>query len=229
MGDDAMFFNTTGSFNTAIGDDALDNNVDGNSNVAIGDEAGTAVVHASHVIAIGADMSGADVSNTTWIGNVYGTTTQSATTLPVIVSNTGQLGTAASSARFKKDIKPMDQSSETVLRLKPVTFHYKADSTATAQFGLIAEEVEKVNPDLVVKDKEGKVFTVRYDAVNAMLLNEFLKEHSKVENLKASIAQQREEMKTVLAQLREQEAKIQKVSAEVELRKPAPRTVLNDQ
>ena len=202
--------------------------IDGNSNVAVGEAAGTAVVHASHVIAIGADMSGADVSNTTWIGNVYGTTTQSATTLPVIVSDTGQLGTAASSARFKKDIKPMDQSSETVLRLKPVTFHYKTDSTATAQFGLIAEEVEKVNPDPVVKDREGKVFTVRYDAVNAMLLNEFLKEHSKVEELKASIAQQRKEMKTVLAQLKEQEAKIQRVSAQLEVSKPGPETVASN-
>ena len=137
--------------------------------------AGTNVSTADNVICIGADVAGADVSNTTWIGGVYGVTTQSGTTAPVVVSNTGQLGTAASSERFKKDIANMDKASEAVLSLRPVTFHYKTDAKDTPQFGLIAEEVAKVNPALVLPDKEGKPYTVRYEAVNAMLLNEFLK------------------------------------------------------
>jgi hypothetical protein len=110
----------------------------------------------------------------------------------VIVNTNGQLGTVASSARFKDAIKPMDKSSEAILALKPVTFHYKRelDPKGIPQFGLIAEEVEKVNPDLVVRDEQGKVQTVRYEAVNAMLLNEFLKEHRKVQELKAVAATQ---------------------------------------
>jgi hypothetical protein len=117
------------------------------------------------------------VSNTTWIGNVYGVTTQNAGTAPVIVSAGGQLGTVASSERFKKDIVNIEKASEAILSLRPVTFHYKTDTEGTPQFGLIAEEVAKVNPALVLPDNEGKPYTVRYDAVNAMLLNEFLKEH----------------------------------------------------
>src|SRR5206468_7605368 len=109
-------------------------------------------------------VGGANVSNTTWIGNVYGVTTQSGTTAPVIVSADGQLGTVASSERFKKDVTAMDEASAGILSLRPVTFHYKTDTTATPQFGLIAEEVAKVNPALVLPDKEGKPYTVRYDA-----------------------------------------------------------------
>jgi hypothetical protein len=115
----------------------------------------------------------------------------------------------------------MDQASEAILSLKPVTFHYKSDKTGTPQFGLIAEEVAEVNPDLVVRDKNGEIYTVRYDAVNAMLLNEFLKEHRKVE-------EQRKEIKALAAGLTEQAAQIQKVSAQFELNKPAPRTVVNN-
>ena len=129
------------------------------------------------------------MSNTTWIGGVYGVTTQSGTTAPVVVSNTGQLGTAASSERFKKDISTMEKASEAILSLRPVTFHYKTDTTGTPQFGLIAEEVAKVNPALVLPDKEGKPYTVRYDAVNAMLLNEFLKEHRKVRGIGSNCRQ----------------------------------------
>src|SRR5205823_6720683 len=125
---------------------------------------------------------------TVWIGNVFGVTTQSGNTAPVIVSNTGQLGTVASSERFKKDIATMDKASEALLSLRPVTFHYKTDTEGTPQFGLIAEEVAKVNPALVLPDKEGKPYTVRYEAVNAMLLNEFLKEHRKNEQQEATIA-----------------------------------------
>ena len=135
----------------------------------------------------------------------------------------------------------MDQSSEAILALKPVTFHYKSDSSNTPQFGLIAEEVAKVNPDLVVRDENGEVYTVRYDAVNAMLLNEFLKEHRKVEEqqskiqkqqgtiseLKATVAQQHKGMEVLVAQLKEQAAQIQKVSAELETSKPAAQVVNN--
>src|SRR5207248_10830973 len=120
-------------------------------------------------------------SNHTWIGNIYGVTAQRGTTTPVIVSDTGQLGTVASSERFKKDIATMEKASEAILSLRPVRFHYKTDTKETPQFSLIAEEVAKVNPALVLPDKEGKPYTVRYDQVNAMLLNEFLKEHRKVE------------------------------------------------
>jgi hypothetical protein len=150
---------------------------------------GENVTTADGVICIGS--GGANVNNTAWIGNVFGVTTQSGTTTRVIVSDTGQLGTVASSERLKKDIATMQKASEAILSLRPVTFHYKTDTRGTPQFGLIAEEVAKVNPALVLSDKEGKPYTVRYDAVNAMLLNEFLKEHRKVETLEATVAQQR--------------------------------------
>src|SRR6202022_3728717 len=150
----------------------------------------------------------------------------------------GQLGVAPSSQRFKDEIKPMDKASEAILALKPVSFRYKheLDPKGIPQFGLVAEEVEKVNPDLVVRDADGKVFTVRYEAVNAMLLNEFLKEHRKVEEQgrkaqeqERTIAQLKKGMEVLTAQLHEQSSQIQKVSAQLELNKPAPRTVLNNQ
>jgi Chaperone of endosialidase len=161
------------------------------------------------------------VSNTTWIANVFGVTTQSGTTAPVIVSDTGQLGTVVSSERFKKDIATMDKASEAILSFRPVTFHYKTDTKDTPQFGLIAEEVAKVNPALVLPDKEGKPYTVRYDAVNAMLLNEFLKEHRKVQELEANAAKQQKQIEALTAGL-------QKVSAQLELNKPAPEMVSNN-
>jgi hypothetical protein len=142
----------------------------------------------------------------------------------VIVNANGQLGTMQSSARYKEAIKPMDKASEALLKLKPVTFHYKAalDPDAIPQFGLIAEQVEKVNPDLVVRDEEGKVMTVRYEAVNAMLLNEFLKEHSKVEEedqklrqLEAVTLHQQKEIEALTATLKEQDLQIQKMSTQV--------------
>jgi uncharacterized coiled-coil protein SlyX len=161
----------------------------------------------------------------------------------VLIDSAGQLGTMNSSRRFKKDIKPMHQASESILALKPVTFHYKNQDTKkaenTPQFGLIAEDVAEVNPDLVVRDADGKPFTVRYEAVNAMLLNEFLKEHKKVEeqqtnitqlnskmaNQAAIIAQQQKGMEALPAQLKEQAAQIQKVSAQLEVSKRAPQVV----
>jgi endosialidase-like protein len=166
-------------------------------------------------------------------------TTQSGTTAPVIVSDTGQLGTVVSSERFKKNITTMDKASEAVLSLRPVSFHYKTDMRGTPQFGLIAEEVAKVNPALVLPDKEGKPYTVRYDAVNAMLLNEFLKEHRKNEKQEATIAELKTEIGSLFAIVKEQAVQIQKVSAQLtaaspsrgglELSKAAPQTVLNRQ
>ena len=216
----ALISNTTGSSNTANGFNALVTNTTGGGNTAIGTLAGTNVSTADNVICIGAGRLGANVDNTTWIGNVWGVTTQSGNTAPVVVSDGGQLGVVASSERFKKDIACMKDASEACsLSLRPVTFHYKSDAKDTPQFGLIAEEVAKVNPALVLRDQDGKPFTVRYDAVNAMLLNEFLKEHQKVEKLEAALG-------AVNERLAEQDAKIAKSerparSEQVQHRKPS--------
>jgi septal ring factor EnvC (AmiA/AmiB activator) len=148
-----------------------------------------------------------------------------------MIDSAGQLGTVSSSRRYKTDIKPMDKASESILALKPVSFRYKAHKDATPQFGLIAEQVAEVNPDLVVRDKNGEIYTVRYDAVNAMLLNEFLKEHRKVEEQQATIAQLKKDFGATIAQLSarldEQAAQIQNVSAQLEASKPAPQVVNN--
>ena len=229
----ALISNTGGNANTAIGASTLQFNTTGTLNTALGVDAGLNVTTANNVICIGALVDGADVSNTTWIGNIYNTTTVSGTTLPVIVSDGSQLGTVSSSRRFKKEIKPMDKASEAILALKPVTFHYKSDNCNTPQFGLIAEEVAQVNPDLVVRDGKGEIYTVRYDAVNTMLLNEFLKAHSKALQQEAAITQLKKDFGATIAQLtaqlKEQAAQIQKVSAQLEASKAAPQTVLNDQ
>ena len=198
----ALFFNTTGDLNTATGFRALLHNLTGedntangvgalensagNRNTALGANTGASVMTASNVICIGANVLGADVSNTCFIGNIRGVTTQNANAIPVLVDSAGQLGTVSSSKRFKNEIKPMDSASESILALKPVTFHYKSDNNETPQFGLIAEEVAEISPDLVVRDDNGEIYTVRYDAVNAMLLNEFLKEHRRVEAQEAT-------------------------------------------
>ena len=151
----------------------------GSNNTGQGRSAVTSVTTADHVICIGANVSGANVSTSCYIGEIFGVTSSGGTA--VFINSNGKLGTTTSSRRFKEEIKPMDKSSEAVLALKPVTFRYKKelDSDGIPQFGLLAEDVEKVNPHLVVPDKEGKPYTVRYDAVNAMLLNEFFKEHRK--------------------------------------------------
>src|SRR5205807_3144118 len=131
---------------------------------------------------------------------IYGATI--AKGINVVVDSTGHLGTKDSSERFKTAIKPMDKASETILALKPVTFRYRKelDPEAVPQFGLAAEEVAKVNPDLVVRDSDGKVYTVRYEAVNAMLLNEFLKEHSTVQELKSTVQKQQNDFQSKLAE-----------------------------
>ena len=141
-----------------------------------------------------------------------------------------------SSARFKKDIKPMDKTSEAILAFKPVTFHYKSDTKGTPQFGLIAEEVAAVNPDLVVRDENGEIYSVRYEAVNAMLLNEFLKEHHTVQlqgatiaELKSTVARQEKGLEFLAATVKEQASQIQKVSAQLEVSRTTPQTVLNEQ
>jgi uncharacterized coiled-coil protein SlyX len=262
----ALFFNTTGNFNTADGWTALDNNQTGGMNTALGFGAGY-FVEGNNNIDIGTGGDPAD-SNTIRIGVVTEYTdpdppnevhpVHTATFIagisgtavvgdPVVVDANGQLGTTGSSARFKKDIKPMDNESEAILALTPVTFQYKSDSAATPRFGLIAEEVAKVNPDLVVRDRNGEIYSVRYEAVNAMLLNEFLKTHRKIEEqektiieLKSTVVQQQKESQSIAARqqkeiealaatVKEQASQIQKMSAQLEVSKPAPQTVLNNQ
>src|SRR6266480_4218910 len=173
-GSEALSRNTTGRHNTAIGFGALAENTTGREHTTIGFQAGLGVSTAANVICIGANVAGANVSNSCYIGNIFNRSSPSG--LEVFVNSDGKLGTTMSSSRFKEDIKPMDQASEAILALQPVRFRYKKDfdPTGTAQFGLVAEDVAKVNPDLVVRDKEGKPYSVRYDQVNAMLLNEFL-------------------------------------------------------
>jgi Chaperone of endosialidase len=245
----ALFSNTTGNFNIAYGFDALTNNTTGTLNIALGNLAGSNLTTGNNNIDIGNTGIAAE-ANTIRIGT-EGTQTNAyfagiyqtniAGGLVVKVDSDGHLGTVGSSERFKDEIKPMNEASEAILGLKPVTFHYKKelDPEGTPQFGLIAEEVERVNADLVVRDKEGKPYTVRYDAVNAMLLNEFLKQHRKIEQQEASLTQQRKDFETAIAQrqkeiktltatLNEQASQIQKVSARLELSKSAQQTVLNN-
>jgi translation initiation factor IF-2 len=161
------------------------------------------------------------VQTATYIAGIVGATVPAGA--PLMVGNDSRLGTITSSRRFKKDIKPMDKASETLLALKPVTFRYKKDidPAGISQFGLVAEDVEKVNPDLVVRDNEGRIYSVRYDQVNAMLLNEFLKEHRKVQELEKGIA-------ALTAQFKEQAAQIQKVNARIEMNKPPTEMVFNN-
>jgi trimeric autotransporter adhesin len=231
MGDDAMFNNTTGSFNTAVGDDALDANVDGSSNVAIGDEAGTGLgPSVNNCIAIGVPGAGtfATLDNTCFIGSIFDQpVSDPGTQEAVFVDQFNVVGIISSSRRYKHDIKPMDKASEAILALKPVTFKYNSDKKGTPQYGLVAEDVAQVNPDLVARNKNGEISTVHYEQVNNMLLNEFLKEHKKVEELQAIVAQQQKGMEVLTTQLKEQAAQIEKVSAQLEMGKPATKVVVN--
>ncbi len=238
IGENALFNNTIGSFNTATGYSALSSNTTGNTNIALGFGAGLNVTTANNVICIGAN--GNNVDDSCYIGNIFNATSSGG--IAVFINSNGRLGTMTSSRRFKQEIKPMEDASEALFALQPVTFCYKKgiDPAGKSQFGLVAEEVEKVDPDLVVRDKEGKPYSVRYDQVNAMLLNEFLKEHKKVEKQEATITrltndfqtvstQQRNEIQLLSAQLKEQAAQIQKMSAQLEASKPAQRVVNNPQ
>ena len=220
----ALFSNMSGHDNTASGFQALLNNTTGSNNIALGARAGSNLTTGSNNIDIGANGSGNE-ANTIRIGK---TGTQQRTFIAgisgkivangvgVIINPSGQLGTIQSSARFKDDVKPMDKASEAILALKPVSFRYKEelDPDKIPQFGLIAEEVEKVDPDLVVRDEGGKVSSVRYEAVNAMLLNEFLKEHHKNEEQQATIARQQKQIEALTAGL-------QKVSAQLAAASPS--------
>ena len=213
----ALYNNTIGNFNTATGIGALLANTTGSNNVAIGLTAGSALTTGSGNVCIGAGVNGvAGESNTTRIRNVYTTV---ANGRAVYVNADNKIGTLSSSRRFKHDIQPMDRSSETLFALKPVIFRYKkdADPSQALSFGLIAEEVAQVSPELITRDEEGKPQTVRYEAVNAMLLNEFLKEHNKNEvqaktiaELKSTIARQQKAIEQLATQM-------QKVSAQVQL------------
>jgi hypothetical protein len=221
-GSAALFSNSSGSRNTAMGLNALSSNTTGHDNIAVGFGAGLGVITAHDTICIG--NSGVDVSNTCFISQIFGVAPALNDAVPVVIDSAGQLGTLGSARRLKKEIKPMDKASEAILALKPVTFQYKSNKTNRPEFGLIAEEVAAVDSDLVVRDKNGEIYTVRYDAVNAMLLNEFLKEHRKVQELtkdfQATVTQ-------LTARLDEQAAQIQKVSAQLEASKPAPQIVNN--
>ena len=229
---------TTGNSNTAVGCDALNGNTSGSENIAIGHRAAINLTTGSNNITIG-NVGVVGESNTIRIGS---TGAQSATFVagirgvaiagaqPIGVNAAGQLGVRASAARFKEAIKPMDKASEAILSLHPVSFRYKneLDPKGVPQFGLVAEEVAKVNPDLVVADDQGKPFTVRYEEINAMLLNEFLKEHRKVEAQDNKVQQLETTVARLEAALKEQAAQIQKVNEKVELGQPAPRMVTND-
>jgi len=235
----------TGAGNTAIGNQALYHNTTGSYNVAL--NGGFNLTTGNFNIHIANDGV-ADESNTTRIGilqnrcfvsGIREVTTGVPDAINVMIDSAGQLGTVSSSRRFKNEIKPMDRASEAILCLKPVTFHYKSDKTNTPQFGLVAEDVADVNPDLVVRDEKGEIYTVRYDQVNAMLLNEFLKQHRKVEEqqaaiaqLKSTVAQQRKDSEATAAQqqkeiealtttVKQQTLQIQKVSAQLAAASPS--------
>jgi len=224
----ALQNNTEGVSNTAIGYATLFGNTSGNANVALGDRTGYQQTTGSNNIYIGYDIEGTPgENNSCYIGSIFGQPSSGGT--PVYVNLFGKLGTTTSSRRFKQNIKPMNSASEDLFALKPVTFRYKKeiDPQGIAQFGLIAEDVEKVNPDLIVRDKEGKANTVRYEQINAMLLNEFLKEHKRVEEqqatiteLKATVAQQQRGMEILTAQWKEQAAQMQNVNTQLQMRQP---------
>jgi hypothetical protein len=221
VGAQALLDNTTGNDNTADGLSALASNTTGSGNVAIGSFAGLQQTTGSNNVYIGYQIEGtAGESNACYIKSIFGQTAAGGSA--VFIDANSKLGTLTSSKRFKEEIKPMNNASDALFALKPITFRYKKeiDPAGKSQFGLVAEEVEKVNPDLVVRDKEGKPYSVRYDQVNAMLLNEFLKEHRKVE-------EQQKQIDTLTARLKEQDSKIQKVSDQLEMSKSASKVVVN--
>ena len=226
----ALLNNVTGHSNTANGALALFNNTSGDSNIALGNSAGLLRTTGNFNIDIGnpglaGESStiriGNNLQTRTFITGIRGVTTGNANAIPVLIDSLGQLGTVSSSRRFKKEIKPMEKASEAILALEPVTFQYKNDKTNTPQYGLIAEQVADIDPDLVVRDDNGETYTVRYDAVNAMLLNEFLKERRKNAEQQAIITRLEKRIEALAAGLQE-------VSAQLKVSKPAPRTVLNN-
>jgi Chaperone of endosialidase len=242
IGSLALEDNTTGFFNTAIGGGALLSNTTGDFNIALGVQAGDSLTTGDSNIDIG-NRGVAGESNTirigtqgthtaTYIAGVSGAAVMGAA---VKVSAAGQIGAAPSSVRFKRNVKTMGDISDALFALRPVTFRYKReiDPQGMQQFGLVAEEVEKVNPDLVVRDRDGKPYTVRYEAVDAMLLNEFLEEHEIVQaqsckfhelewtitELRSAIAQQEKQIQALASSF-------EKVSAEIQLSRPAQHAVV---
>jgi uncharacterized coiled-coil protein SlyX len=254
IGAQALLSQTTGSGNTGIGVQALLFNTTGKNNTALGYLAGANLTTGDYNIDIGTRTLGvAGEGHTTRIGNamfhtrafmagIRGVTTGNNDAMPVVIDSDGQLGTVSSSSRYKTDVKPIEKASESILALQPVSFRYKTHEDTTPNFGLIAEEVARVNPDLVIYDADGKPFTVRYDAVNAMLLNEFLKEHRKVEQQEQKLARQETTIAQLLSAVTKQEATaaeqrkeiaaltagLQRVSAQVETSRPSPHVVVNE-
>jgi len=248
VGDDALFNNTEGDSNVAVGDEAGNAVTTGSENTFVGKSAGagaTDTLSGNIYLGVRAGVGVGDEVAFIRIGEttppvVYDTFVQGIyqrpagpAPLPVVCGSNGKLTANASSRRFKHDIKPIEKGTEAILALKPVTFRYNSDdkknidNTEALDFGLVAEEVDEVIPDLVIRDKEGKPLSVHYQGVTMMLLSEFIKEHKKVEELQATVAQQQKGMEVLTAQLKEQAARIQKVSAQLEASKPAPQVVNN--
>src|SRR4029077_8700167 len=225
-GRDALYNNTTGGHNTAVGDRALHDQNGGHGNVALGSNAGSNVTTASNVICIGADVAGTNTSGSSFIGHIYPNVQPVVGHDPdnVTKNSNGRLGRGnVSSRRYKHDIQPMAKASEGLFGLKRVSFRYNKeyDATQTLAFGLIAEEVAEVDPDLIGRNPKGQPESVRYEQINAMLLNEFLKEHKVVREQGATIARLEKQIEALTAGL-------QKVSALLEVSKPVAQTVLSD-
>ncbi len=236
-GNHALSDNTTGLLNVATGADALTQNTTGNNNIALGAFAGLAITTGSNNVDIGNDGLTGEANtirigtkgthSNTFVAGISGVTVAGG--VGVIVDHNGHLGAVTSSERYERAIKPMDNASEAILELKPVTFSYneELDPAGIPQFGLVAEQVEKVNPDLVARDEQGKPYTVRYEAVNAMLLNEFLKEHRIVEEQQATIHELRSAVAQQQKQIQALTAGLQKVNDQVELSRSVSQVVSN--
>jgi len=226
IGIEALESNTSGSNNTASGASALQSNTTGSNNIALGVNAGFNLTSGKNNIDIGNTGVAGEAAKirigtkgtqkAAFIAGISGVAVSGGT---VVVNLNGQLGIAGSSARFKKEIRPMTRSSEALFSLKPVTFRYKEelDPAGIPQFGLVAEDVEKVAPDLVLRDEDGELMSVRYEAVNAMLLNEFLKEHQKVETQEAKLAEQDRRIAEQEKQIERLNVGLQQVAARIKL------------
>jgi hypothetical protein len=244
VGGGALSSNTDGNDNTAVGAGALNSdvhgsenaavglnalvNATGSNNVALGSNAGNQAV-ANDNVYIGYNMQGSPgESNACYIKSIFGQTAAGGSA--VFIDANSKLGTVTSSKRYKEAIKPIGTASEALFELNPITFHYKKeiDPAGKSQFGLVAEDVEKVNPDLVVRDKEGKPYSVRYDQVNTLLLNEFLKEHRAFVEEQHKVAQQQKEIDLLKAELRTQRSLIQKVSDRIELKSSTSQVIADD-
>ena len=217
VGASALFENTSGGANIAIGEGALANNTSGAFNIAIGAGAGTNISTGSNNIYMG-NAGFNNESNTIRIGNgsvhtlaimggIFGGSTAGG--IPVLVNSGGRLGTTTSSRRFKEDIRGIAEASDGLMRLRPVAFKYKSeiDQTGLAQYGLIAEEVAEVYPELVVYGRGGQADAVRYDQVNALLLNEVQKQHRAIEDQEKKIELQNQIIESLQARLARLEAR----------------------